>query len=244
MDKKTFHIFRGDRISGELAEFTTEVKEGMVVLDAMHRIQAENNADISVRWNCKAGKCGSCAADINGKPRLMCKTHIDSLPEDKPITVRPLKSFPVIKDLVTDVSWNYKVNRMITPFEAGSRLEMKQYEVETAQHLRKCIECFICQSACHILRDEAKKETYFGPRAFVKLGALVKHPADTADRVEMLKEKAGIGLCNVTRCCTELCPEKIRITDDAIIPLKEIVIDRYYDPVKMFIRFVRKVLTR
>src|SRR5437879_7817296 len=111
----TFKIWRGNTNGGGFREYVTEISEGMVVLDAVHQIQATQATDLACRWNCKAGKCGSCSAEINGKPRLLCMTRMDTVPTDKPVTLQPMKTFEVIKDLVTDVSWNYKVNRMIPP---------------------------------------------------------------------------------------------------------------------------------
>src|SRR5690349_22869397 len=115
MADQIFHVFRGDANGGNLKEYAVPPKEGMVVLDAIHYIQAHHDTDLACRWNCKAAKCGSCSAEINGKPRLMCKTRVDELPEG-PITVRPMKTFPLIKDLVTDVSHNYVVNASIPGF--------------------------------------------------------------------------------------------------------------------------------
>ena len=86
------------------------------MLDAVHEIQRTQAPDLAVRWNCKAAKCGSCGAEVNGKPRLMCKTRLDELPADGPMRVAPLRAFPVIRDLVSDVSWNYEVNKRIPPF--------------------------------------------------------------------------------------------------------------------------------
>jgi succinate dehydrogenase / fumarate reductase, iron-sulfur subunit len=210
----------------------------MVVLDAIHSIQAHQAPDLAVRWNCKAAKCGSCSAEVNGRPRLMCKTRMDSLPTDQPVTVFPMKAFPVIKDLVTDVSWNYKVNKKIPPFQPRPGVEWKMYQpdVDRVQEFRKCIECFLCQDVCHVLRDHDKKEQFAGPRFFVRTAGLEMHPLDGLDRTRILKEELGIGFCNITKCCTEVCPEEIHITDNAIIPLKERVVDEFYDPVTMIVR--------
>ena len=111
------NVFRGDANGGQNVDYKVPMAPGMVVLDALHYIQGHQSPDLAVRWNCKAAKCGSCSAEVNGKPRLMCKTRMDSLPAGEPITVRPIKTFPVIKDLVTDVSWNYRVNKKIPPFQ-------------------------------------------------------------------------------------------------------------------------------
>src|SRR5260370_20435542 len=142
-------VYRGNSEGGQLKDYNVQAEEGMVVLDVIHKIQATQSSDLACRWNCKAGKCGSCSAEINGKPRLMCMTRMETVPTDQPITLQPMKSFPIIKDLVTDVSWNYKVNKMIPPFkprarEADGTWRMAQEEVDRVQEFRKCIECFLC----------------------------------------------------------------------------------------------------
>jgi succinate dehydrogenase / fumarate reductase iron-sulfur subunit len=238
MAEATLRIFRGTKESGAPVEYRVPITPGMVVLDAIHHIQGHQAPDLAVRWNCKAGKCGSCSAEVNGRPRLTCKTRMDSLPFDKPITVNPMKSFPVIKDLVTDVSWNYKVNKKIPPFSPKPGVEWKMYQkdIDRVQEFRKCIECFLCQNVCHVLREHDKKEEFGGPRFFVRIAGLEMHPLDGLSRTELLKDELGIGLCNITKCCTEVCPEEIHITDNAIIPLKERVVDDFYDPVLMLVR--------
>jgi len=234
----TVRVFRGDSESGKPVDYTVPLSEGMVVLDAIHSIQANQAPDLAVRWNCKAAKCGSCSAEVNGKPRLMCKTRMDSLPLDQPVVVYPMKSFPLIKDLVTDVSWNYKVNKKIPAFQPRPDVEWKiqQRDVDRVQEFRKCIECFLCQNVCHVLREHDKKEQFGGPRFFVRTAGLEMHPLDGLNRMELLKDELGLGLCNITKCCTEVCPEEIHITDNAIIPLKERVVDQFYDPLTMLFR--------
>jgi succinate dehydrogenase / fumarate reductase, iron-sulfur subunit len=246
MGKATFRIWRGDKSGGDFKDYAVEVGEGMVVLDCVHQIQATQAGDLACRWNCKAGKCGSCSAEINGKPRLMCMTRMDTIPIEAPITLQPMKTFPVIKDLVTDVSWNYKINKMIPPFKPrepdapDGTWRMSQEEVDRIQEFRKCIECFLCQDVCHVLREHEMKgqaaapatggETFGGPRFMIRVASLDMHPLDTVDRLGLLKDTLNIGLCNITKCCTEVCPEHIHITDNGIIPLKERVVDRFYDP--------------
>jgi succinate dehydrogenase iron-sulfur subunit len=241
MPDATLHVFRGDADGGQAVEYRVPIAPGMVVLDALHYIQGHLAPDLAVRWNCKAGRCGSCSAEVNGRPRLTCKTRMDELPRDKPITVFPMKAFPVIKDIVTDVSWNYNVNKKIPPFEPRPGAEWKFYQrdVDRVQEFRKCIECFLCQDVCHVLRDHHKKEEYAGPRFFVRVAALEMHPLDGRNRAALLKNQLGLGLCNITKCCTEVCPEEIRITDNAIIPLKERVVDQFYDPLAWIVRKIR-----
>jgi len=236
----TVRVFRGDRETGKPVDYKVPLSEGMVVLDAIHSIQANQAPDLAVRWNCKAAKCGSCSAEVNGKPRLMCKTRMDSLPLDQPVVVYPMKSFPLIKDLATDVSWNYEVNKKIPAFQPKAGVEWKMYQrdVDRVQEFRKCIECFLCQNVCHVLREHDKKEQFGGPRFFVRTAGLEMHPLDGANRLPLLKDELGLGFCNITKCCTEVCPEEIHITDNAIIPLKERVVDQFYDPITMLLRKV------
>ncbi len=245
MATATFRIWRGENNEGRFEDYTAEVSEGMVVLDAVHEIQADKANDLACRWNCKAGKCGSCSAEINGKPRLMCMTRLSDLDLDKPVTVEPMRAFPHIRDLVTDVSWNYRVKKRIARFTPrppdapDGTWRMQQSDIDRVQEFRKCIECFLCQDVCHVLRDHQKHEEFIGPRFLVYVAALEMHPLDTANRTNELREAYGIGYCNITKCCTTVCPENITITDNAIIPLKERVIDRYYDPIRYLIRRLR-----
>jgi succinate dehydrogenase / fumarate reductase iron-sulfur subunit len=232
-EEVTLSIHRGTRESGSMVEYKVPREPGMVVLDAVHSVQALHAPDLACRWNCKAGKCGSCSGEVNGKPRLMCMDRIDKYPTDQPITIRPMKTFSVIKDLVCDVSWNYEVNKKIPAFQPkkGTDWLFSQEEADRVQEFRKCIECFLCQNVCHVLRDHEKTEQFGGPRFFVRVAGLEMHPLDEGDRIDLVRDQLGLGLCNITKCCTEVCPEHIHITDNAIIPLKERVVDRHYDPV-------------
>jgi succinate dehydrogenase / fumarate reductase iron-sulfur subunit len=245
MAQVTFKLWRGEGNTGSFKEYTTEVSEGMVVLDAVHEIQMEQAPDLGVRWNCKAGKCGSCSAEVNGMPKLMCMTRLSSLDLEKPVTVEPMKAFPLVKDLVSDVSWNYKAKMTIKPFKPrkpdapDGTWRMQQEDVERAQEFRKCIECFLCQDVCHVLRDHHEHDKYIGPAMLVKAAAFEMHPLDVEDRISDLKNEQGIGFCNITKCCTKVCPEHITITDNAIIPLKESVVDEFYDPLTKLFRIFK-----
>ncbi len=236
MAQVTMRVFRGDGSGGAFEDYSVDVDEGQVVLDVIHTVQATQANDLAVRWNCKAGKCGSCSAEVNGKPRLMCMTRMNLFPPGEIITVAPIKTFPLIRDLVTDVSFNFEVAKQIPAFkprppEPDGTYRMMQVDVDRGQEFRKCIECFLCQNVCHVIRDHPEnKEKFFGPRFFVRLAELDMHPLDTEDRTELIRRAAGVAMCNITKCCTEVCPEDIHITDNAIIPLKERVADRYYDP--------------
>jgi succinate dehydrogenase / fumarate reductase iron-sulfur subunit len=242
----TFRVRRGDAGHGEFKDYTAEVTEGMVVLDAIHQIQATQANDLACRWNCKAGKCGSCSAEINGLPRLMCMTRLNAIPLDQPVTVEPMKAFPLVKDLVTDVSWNFRVKKKIRRFTprppdaADGTWRMAQADIDRVQEFRKCIECFLCQDVCHVLREHHLHDEFIGPRFLVHVAALEMHPLDTENRLEELKKAQGIGYCNITKCCTTACPENITITDNAIIPLKERVVDEFYDPLGRLLKRLRK----
>ena len=248
-DTVTLRVWRGDEEGGAFAEYRLPAQEGEVVLDVIHRIQATAAPDLACRWNCKAGKCGSCSAEINGRPALMCMTRMDSLPAGEAVVVAPMRMFPILRDLVTDVSFNYEVAKRIPPFsprpktadeEQAGGYRMQQIDIERSQEFRKCIECFLCQDVCHVIRDhEENKTAYAGPRFFIRSAELEMQPLDTNDRRELLQQEQGLGRCNITKCCTEICPEHIKITDNAIIPLKERVVDAQYDPVAWLGRKLR-----
>jgi succinate dehydrogenase / fumarate reductase iron-sulfur subunit len=234
---RNFKVWRGDKTGGQLDDFKVEVNDGEVVLDVIHRLQATQTPDLAVRWNCKAGKCGSCSMEINGKPRLGCMTRMSTFEPDETVTVTPLRTFPVIRDLVTDVSFNYTKAREIPAFTppaglAPGEYRMKQVDVDRSQEFRKCIECFLCQNTCHVVRDhEENKPAFAGPRLFIRAAELDMHPLDArTDRKNFAQQEQGLGMCNITKCCTEVCPEHIKITDNAIIPMKERVVDNKYDP--------------
>jgi succinate dehydrogenase / fumarate reductase iron-sulfur subunit len=237
MPEAIMRVWRGAADGGAFKEFRVSTEEGMVVLDVIHKIQAIQAPDLAVRWNCKAGKCGSCSAEVNGRPRLMCMTRMNLFPAGEPITVAPMKTFPLIRDLVTNVSLNYEVAKTVPAFKPGraepdGTFRMMQGDIDRGQEFHKCIECFLCQNVCHVIRDHEDNKPYFaGPRFFVRLAALEMHPMDGDARAEYLRLKAGLGFCNITKCCTEVCPEHIKITDNAIIPLKERVVTENYDPV-------------
>jgi succinate dehydrogenase / fumarate reductase iron-sulfur subunit len=236
METFTLSVFRGTAQAGEFRDYRVESDEGMVLLDVVHRVQATQANDLAVRWNCKAGKCGSCSAEVDGKPRLMCMTRMNLFAPGETITISPIRAFPLIRDLVTDVSYNYEKAKTIPPLrlkppEPDGTYRMMQEDIDRIQEFHKCIECFLCQDVCHVIRDHDLKKQFSGPRFFIKIAGLAMHPLDTVDRTEFAHKNAGIGLCNITKCCTEVCPEHIHITDNAIIPLKERVVDRHYDPV-------------
>ena len=237
----TMRVFRGDPASGEFKDYRVESDEGMVVLDVIHRIQATEAPDLACRWNCKAGKCGSCSAEVNGKPRLMCMTRMNLFQPGDTVTVAPMRTFPMVKDLVTDVSYNYAKAKQVPPLrlkppEPDGTYRMMQEDIDRIQEFHKCIECFLCQDVCHVVRDHDLKKSFAGPRFFIKIAGLDMHPLDTVDRTGFTRLHAGVGLCNITKCCTEVCPEHIHITDNGIIPMKERVVDNY-DPI---VRLLRK----
>src|SRR5207237_2041906 len=148
-----------------------------------------------------------------------------------------------MKDMVNAYACNCRISKRIPPSQPRPDAEWKidQRDVDRVQEFRKCIECFLCQNVCHVLREHDKKEEFAGPRFFVRVAGLEMHPLDGVSRAGLLKNELGIGFCNITKCCTEVCPEEIRITDNAIIPLKERVVDEFYDPVLRLVRKIRGV---
>jgi succinate dehydrogenase / fumarate reductase iron-sulfur subunit len=240
-------VWRGDDRGGDFVDYEVPFEEGEVVLDVLHRLQATVANDLAIRWNCKAGKCGSCSAEVNGNPRLTCMTRMNIFEPGETITVTPIRTFPVIRDLVTDVSFNYRVAQTIpalqpkAPEGEDGHHRMFQEDIDRGQEFRKCIECWLCQNVCHVIRDHEENKPHFaGPRFFIRLAELEMHPLDTADRRDFAQDVGGLGYCNITKCCTEVCPEHIHITDNGIIPLKERVVDAKYDPVLFVINKIRR----
>ena len=241
-EEVTFRVFRGESDSdgipfGKMVDYKVDLDEGMVVLDVIHRIQSEHAPELACRWNCKAGKCGSCSAEVNGKARLMCMTRMEDIleetPSNEPVLIKPMQAFPLTKDLVTDTSWAYRTDLQIKPINGPEEPDwaFHQEEADRLQEFRSCIECMLCVNTCHVLREHQMFEEFAGPRFFVRLASLEMHPLDNESRIPEIKEDFGIGYCNITRCCTEVCPAGIQITDNAIIPLKERVVTEYFDPI-------------
>src|SRR5258705_5744959 len=198
-----FKIFRGDAANGRFEDYSIETAAGMVVLDAILQIQAKQANDLAVRWNCKAGHCGSCSAEVNGIPKLMCMCRLSDLRLDVPVLVEPIKAFPLIKDLVTDVSWNFEVKKRIKKFKPrppdapDGTWRMAQEDIDRVQEFRKCIECYLCKDVCHVLREHNLHNQFAGPRFFVYTAALEMHPLDTETRTGDLRRDHGIGYCNI-----------------------------------------------
>jgi succinate dehydrogenase / fumarate reductase iron-sulfur subunit len=174
MPQATFKIWRGQGTAAKFVDYTTEFETGMVVLDVVHRIQAAQANDMAVRWNCKAGKCGSCSAEINGRPRLMCMTRMNDIDTSAPVTVQPMHTFPHVKDLVTDVSWNYRVKEKIKPFKPrkpdapDGTWRMDQADVDRVQEFRKCIECFLCQDVCRRSARSQSADQFINRALFIR----------------------------------------------------------------------------
>ena len=238
-------VFRGTPATkGIFADFDVPAEEGMVVLDALHWIQAHEAPDLAVRWNCKAAKCGSCSAEVNGRPSLTCKTRLSDFDEGETITVEPMRAFPLVRDLVTDVSWNYEVNKTS---RRSSRLPTSRRKAgggsrRTSSGSRSSASASSASSARTSATSCAttRRSSHSWARASSS-GAPASRCTRSTPRTgpSHLKDEGGIGLCNITKCCTEVCPEHIKITDNAIIPLKERVADKYYDPIQMVWRRIR-----
>src|SRR5436190_22666421 len=128
--KTALRVWRGDAGAGELADYQVEVNEGEVVLDVLHRLQATQANDLAIRWNCKAGKCGWCSMEINGRPRLACMTRMSTFTAEETLTITPMRTFPVIRDMVTDVSFNYAEAREITAVDPDRAVRPGEFGVQ------------------------------------------------------------------------------------------------------------------
>src|SRR5262249_54710039 len=204
--QRRFRVWRGGAAGGGLAGVGVEGKDGGGGFGGIYRPQASPAPPPPGGGDCKAGKCGSCGAEINGQPGLLCMTRMSTLPPRAPVTITPMRTFPVIRDLVTDVSYNYHKARQIRAFvpPKGVRpgeYRMRQVDVERSQEFRKCIECFLCQNTCHVIRDhEENKPRFSGPRFLMRIAELDMHPLDAAeeegvDRKQAAQDEHGLGFC-------------------------------------------------
>jgi succinate dehydrogenase / fumarate reductase iron-sulfur subunit len=218
----------------------------MVVLDAVHDIQAHQANDLACRWNCKAGKCGSCSAEVNGMPKLMCMTRLSDLPLDRPITIEPMKAFPRVKDLITDVSWNFAVKKRIKKFkprppdaQTGPGGWLRRTSIGAG--IPEMYRVLPLPGRMPRAARSSQARSIHRP-AFSRLRPRRLRCTRSTPRIGSteLREAQGIGFCNITKCCTKVCPEDIQITDNAIIPLKERVVDDYYDPLGWLWKKIRQ----
>ena len=192
----TMKVFRGGPGGGDFRDYRVEADEGMVVLDVIHRIQATQAPDLACRWNCKAGKCGSCSAEIDGKPRLMCMTRMDIFEAGATVTVTPIRTFPIIRDLVTDVSYNYVKAKQVPPLrlkppDPDGKYRMMQEDVDRAQEFHKCIECFLCQDVCHVIRDHEELKTVVRRPALLHQGRRPRHAPARHGRSHGVRPQPG-----------------------------------------------------
>ena len=239
----TFRVWRGDRDGGKLVDYTTTIAPGMVVLDAIHQIQAEQANDLAVRWNCKAGKCGSCSAEVNGVPKLMCMTRLNELPLDQPVTRRaharvsahPRPGDRRVVELRRQEA-DQEVHGPGRPTPRTARGAWPSPMSIASRNSASASSASCARTSATSCRDHQMHEEFIGPRFLVYTAALEMHPLDVEDRLGDLRRRDGIGLCNITKCCTSVCPENITITDNAIIPLKERVVDRFFDPLEWLLK--------
>ena len=219
----------------------------MVVLDAVHDIQATQANDLACRWNCKAGKCGSCSAEVNGMPKLMCMTRMSDLPLDKPITIEPMKAFPVVKDLITDVSWNFRGEEKDQEIQtAAARCAGWHLADATGGHRSRAgipeMHRVFSLPGClpRAARSSHARRIHRTAFSDLRRGAGDASARYRESHRQNCARRTASDYCNITKCCTKVCPENIQITDNGIIPLKERVVDEFYDPLGWFWRWLKR----
>ena len=206
--------------------FQVSLEERMTVLDALFRIQREQDPSLAIRCSCRLGMCGTCAMYIDRVPRLACRTRVKTLPS-KTVTVEPLPNLPVIKDLVVSLEpffeqWK-KVLPSLHPIDQDSqelaRIPAKSEYARHTPRKRDCITCGACFSACGI---RGSNSGYLGPAAINKAFLRLMDPRDGAkkQRLQILNEEyQGIWRCHTQFNCTGVCPKGINLTD-TIVRLK------------------------
>ncbi len=221
MKKIKVEVSRNENGKEYIKVYEVPFQEKMRVLGAMKHIQENLEGDLAFRWNCGEGICGSCAVELDGKPVLACKTEISE--DVKKIKLSPLKAFPVVKDFVFDRSKVDEQAARIKPYFITDNKEkgfwkMDEGDIKDTVEMRTCIDCLICHDSCHVLKNTKLK--FLGPRNIVKANSLDTHPMNSLDRTKLVRDE-GIANCNVSGCCTDNCPQEIKITDNANIPMKE-----------------------
>lgn len=221
MAQKTFHVHRYDPASGDdpaFESFDVSVSDSTSVLDGLFRVQEEMGENLSFRFSCRQGVCGSCCMEINGKARLACQTPIRDLSSDE-VTVRPLYNLPVIKDLVVDMDAFFEAYREIDPsFEAVDHdgdtdpavVPPDSRERQIIEPRTDCVGCGACFSGCSVAGDN-----YLGPAALNKALTLIEdsREAKTEERLKRIMESDGVWGCHTQGNCTDVCPKGIPLSE-------------------------------
>ncbi len=188
----------------------------MSVLDGLFAVLEDEEGGLAFRYSCRAGMCGSCAMIVNGRERLACRARLSDLPAV--VSVEPLRSLPVIKDLVVDMAPFFEKYRAVEPSFVGEHpgLEAPVDEpqrVDPSGETRRlidrqidCISCGACYSACPIV---ALNEAYLGPAALNRAYALAADRRDAAgaqERVALVSGDGGAHACHSVGNCVTVCP--------------------------------------
>ncbi len=203
-------------------DFTVKAGDDITVLEALHIINKVHRAGLSYRFSCGMGVCGSCGAMVNGKPVLLCQTFCRNL--QQPIEVRPLKNFPIIKDLVVDTDSAFNKFRTAMPYtdiairKAPKHLVQTKKQREKIEQTSQCIKCMLCYSACPVF---GLNNNFIGPAAASTAYRYFKDSRDTLKdkRAPKVTDKNGVWNCTHVGECSAVCPKNVD-PNKAILKLK------------------------
>ncbi|HET7657596.1 MAG TPA: succinate dehydrogenase iron-sulfur subunit [Bacillales bacterium] len=205
-------------------EFEVPYRENMNVISALMEIRrnpvnakGEKTSPIQWEMNCLEEVCGACSMVINGKPRQACSTLIDEL--EQPIRLKPMKTFPVVRDLIVDRSQMFDSLKKLKAwipidgtYDLGPGPRMPEQKRQWAYELSKCMSCGLCLEACPNVND---KTEFMGPFAFAQVELKNMHPTGAMnkdERIEAFKEKGGLHECGNAQNCVQVCPKGIPLT--------------------------------
>jgi len=211
-------------------DFAVAVEPTDRVLDTLMFIKRNIDGTLSFRKSCAHGVCGSDAMIINGKERLACKTLIRDVAEqeDAVVTIEPLKSMPVQRDLMVDYERFFRAYREVKPFLIPAAEPESAEYVQTQEQRRrfddptKCILCAACYSACPVIHD--KEADFIGPAAVVQAARFVFDSRDKGAecRLDSLDKPDGVWACQNYFECTRACPRGIKVTKNINLTKREI----------------------
>ncbi len=213
-------------------DFTVEADPKEKVLDLLHRIKGEQDGSLSFRRSCAHGICGSCAMKINGVNMLACEANLKNFKDPTRITVEPLKSLPILKDLVVDLTDFFKKYEVVKPYLINKTPPPSTERYQSPEDRKWideatwCIQCAACTTSCP---SNWKNEYFLGPAALLKAYRYSFDSRDEgmAERMPVLDTNDGVWRCHTIFNCVEACPKEINITWH-ISQLKKKLVSRNY----------------
>jgi fumarate reductase iron-sulfur subunit len=194
-------------------EYDVPLRQDWAVLDGLNHIKDHIDGTLSYRWSCRMGICGSCGMTVNGDPRLTCATFLTDCGPG-PVTVEPLRNFPVVRDLVVEITDFMTKLPRVQPWIVGGDTPAEGENLQTPEQMDEyqqysmCINCMLCYSACPVYGLEPE---FLGPAA---IALAQRYNLDSRDhgghqRLDVLAAADGVWSCTFVGECTTACPKGV-----------------------------------